>query len=162
MTAIVGTGYALILWYTLVVFAPFFVASTTRFLLLSLMFLPLGWFITFVVFKKSISSRFFLAHLFLALIVHPGFSIWDKDWSDDANQLYLLETIHKGGDRTISNTEYLVLSLAERERSRLKHNRPIVYWLFPPSVVLLIGSVLCLIYLPGLNDDHPSPPPRDP
>lgn len=79
----------------------------------------------------------------------------------DDNQLYLLETIQKGGDRRNYEAESLVLAIAAGQRSRLKHNRPIVYWLFPPSVILLIGSVLCVIYLPGLNDHHPSAPRPD-
>lgn len=94
--------------------------------------------------RASISA----VHGVAALLVHPAFSIRDPKYTESAEQFELLKLIHSG-QGSVSSAASLAKALAEEAALILEVTRPIMYWAYPPSVVLMAWAVAFLFFLPS-------------
>jgi hypothetical protein len=97
------------------------------------------------------------AHIFLAVLIHREVKFKDPLILDRGEQFALLRATH---DRDKSwwvqaDMAYdLARSVKADATRRFKSLNPVIYWVYPPSVVLGLWGVLCFFFIPAKREGN--------
>lgn len=129
----------------------FAVMSTSDFFLYGVMWLSAPVVITFLDVKHHYGYIAALAHIVLAALIHPALILKDSPFIDTNTQFEMLRAIHAHGQSWWLRADMaydLARSLRENVLMSYRLQNPIMFWLHPPTVVLVIWATLFAFFWP--------------
>lgn len=105
----------------------------------------------FLLFKEYRHFAIAALHIFLAILIHPEFTVKEPLYWNTSEQFELLREIHASGHSWWVQADMaydLARSLSANALLNYKTSTPFWYWVFPPSAVLAFWGVVFFFYFP--------------
>ncbi|RYZ79011.1 MAG: hypothetical protein EOP04_28555 [Proteobacteria bacterium] len=143
----IGLAFYATRTFGILTFSDFFIIAASA--------LPLPLLIAHYAYRENKGPLAALSHLVLAVVVHPAVQ-FKESYSNFfiEDQVKLLKRMHEPGISWWAHADYaetLARSLRADALFHLEVFSPVVYWAFPPSIVLLFWSLIFAFFFPKIK-----------